>query len=121
MLSANSPMIGMLGFMLVLATGACSTPSADSGAKVRYKYHSLVRDSSGHYRNGVPLEPGDTSVFSYSFRVADLEALDNDLAIAARKFIEQRHAEPRECPNGIEIAAVGRLENGGVAARVECK
>lgn len=119
--SVGSSVVRLLGLLLLLATAACSTPSADTGATVRYKYHLLVRDSAGHYRNGVPLEPGDTPVFSYSFRAAELEALDKDPSVAARKFIEQRHAEPIECTNGIVIAAIGRLENGGVAARVECK
>ncbi len=85
-----------------------------------YKYFTLTRDRSGQYRNGSPTDPGDTAVYSYSFRSSDLAAISSEQELAVRLFIEGRHAAPPECTLGFHVVRIGKIENGGVAATIEC-
>lgn len=107
-------------YALVALSSGCSTSPAENAATVGYKYHTLIRDSSGHYRNADVPDPGDTFVYQYGFRWYDLVEIDKDLSVAAKAMIERRHGVPPECANGIKIIKIIRGENGGVAANVEC-
>ncbi len=111
--------LNALPYALALSIG-CSTFPPESAAAVGYKYQTLIRDSSGHYRNvGLP-NPGEAFVYQYGFRGNDLVSIDKDLSVAAKTFIERRHGAPPECTNGFKIFKIIRGENGGVAANVEC-
>jgi len=105
---------------LVALSVGCSTSPPESATAVGYKYHTFIRDLSGHYRNADVLDPGETFVYQYGFRWSDLVEIDRDLSVAAKSFIEQRHGVPPECKSGIKVIKIIRGENGGVAANVEC-
>jgi hypothetical protein len=107
-------------YVLVALSIGCSTSPVENTGAVGYKYHTLIRDSSGKYRNGSVLAPGDTFVYQYGFRWKDVVEIDKDLSVAAKAFIELRHGAPPECTSGIKIIKIIRGENGGVAANVEC-
>jgi hypothetical protein len=109
-----------LPYALAALSIGCSTSPAESTGAVGYKYHTLIRDSSGKYRNADVLSPGDIFVYQYGIRWKDLVEIDKDLSVAAKVFIERRHGAPPECTSGIKIVKIIRGENGGVAANVEC-
>jgi hypothetical protein len=115
-----SAVIRALSGALMLTLIGCSTLGPEEPHSVGYKYFTLIRDSSGHYRNADILGPGETFVYSYGFRRKDLIAIDQDLSVASKKFIEQRHGVPPECTNGIKVISTGLGENGGASANVEC-
>ena len=110
----------LLSSALLSLAGGCSSLAPESTHSAGYKYHTLIRSASGHYRNADVLEPGDTFVYAYGFRLKDLLDISPDLSVAAKTFIERRHGVPPECVNGIKIIATGRGENGGASANAEC-
>ena len=105
--------------LVALSIGCSAYPAANTEAP-GYKYHTLIRDPSGHYRNADVLGTGDTFVYQYGLRWKDLVEIDKDLSVAAKTFIERRHGAPAGCTRGIKIIKIIRGENGGVAANVEC-
>lgn len=85
-----------------------------------YKYFTRIRDSSGKYRDGGPLGPGDTYFYTYDISPSALDAISSDRELAAHQFIESRNAVPPECISGFRVVHLGSLENGAVVVSIEC-
>ncbi len=107
-------------YSIAACSVGCSTYPPEVKKATGYRYATLIRDSSGHYRSGNVLDLGETFVYQYGFWWRDLVEIDKDLAVAAKSIIKQRSGVPPECTGGIKIIEIIRGENGGVAANVEC-
>lgn len=122
----RDPFLKILGTVVLLQGGAaCADYGVQEsregqGLTSRYKYDTIIRDSSGRYRGNSDLNLGDTRVYFYSFRGTALAKISPDQKMAIREMIESRGGGPIDCLLGFKIIDIGRSQYGGVTAKLEC-
>ena len=117
------PIKGLLFTLTTFVAVGCTTgPRSDlqSGEPAQLRYRTLVRDISGKYRDGIPQNAGDITVFIFNAGRREVTARGDDSLLAARALLEDTKSVPPEC-NG-NYSVIGYSANGsGAVFQVVCR